>query len=217
MKKMLFWGLPIMLLPVMVFAQEKIEAPVWNVGDKWTFTGDGSIEVIKADQNGYILKFSDKKCLFESQGYNTILFEKSTRNRIDAIEGDKRKKYMMGLSKALDFPLSTGKQWKSAYSSTGITHMGVRQSRDYSEIFKVLGWDDVMVRAGQFKTLRLEYRRKLTGGSGFWGAAVGEEIINQYWYSPNVKYFVKCQYDKEWMKGEKEIFNWELTSFQLKK
>ena len=154
MKKMLFWGLPIMLLPVMVFAQEKIEAPVWNVGDKWTFTGDGSIEVIKADQNGYILKFSDKKCLFESQGYNTILFEKSTRNRIDAIEGDKRKKYMMGLSKALDFPLSTGKQWKSAYSSTGITHMGVRQSRDYSEIFKVLGWDDVMVRAGQFKTLR---------------------------------------------------------------
>jgi hypothetical protein len=49
------------------------------------------------------------------------------------------------------------------------------------------------------------------------GANVGEEIINQYWYSPDAKYFVKCQYDKDWMKGNKEIFNWELTSFQLKK
>jgi hypothetical protein len=34
------------------------EAPAWNVGDKWTFTGDGSIEVMKADQNGYIPFFN---------------------------------------------------------------------------------------------------------------------------------------------------------------
>ena len=34
MNEMLFWGLSIMLLPAMVFAQEKIDAPVWDVGDK---------------------------------------------------------------------------------------------------------------------------------------------------------------------------------------
>jgi hypothetical protein len=214
---MVFLGCLIVFLPALVFAQEKIEAPIWNVGDKWTFTGNGSLEVVKVDQSGYILKFSEGNCIFESQGYNTILFEKSTRNRINAIEGDKRKKYVMGLSKVLDFPLSTGKQWKSAYSSTVITQTGNRQTRDYSEIFKVLGWDDVGVRAGQFKALRLEYRRKLTSGSGFFGANVGEEIINQYWYSPGVKYFVKCQYDKDLMKESKEIFDWELASFKLKK
>jgi hypothetical protein len=217
MKKILFWGWLVFFLPAMVSAQEKIEAPTWNVGDRWTFTRDGSIEVIKVDQSGYILKFSDKVCFFESQGYNTILFDKSARNRINAIEGDKRKKYVMGLSKVLDFPLSAGKQWMSAYSTTVITDVGFRQSRDYSENFRVLGWDDVKVRAGQFKALRVEYRRKAVGSSSVFGTHAAEEIINQYWYSPSVKYFVKCEYDKDWMVGEKEIFNWELTSFQSKK
>ena len=98
-----------MFLPTMVFAQEKIEAPVWNAGDKWTFTNDGNIEVVKADQSGYILKFSEGKCVFESQGCNTILFEKSTLNRINTVEGDKRKKYTMGLKKILNFPYTPGK------------------------------------------------------------------------------------------------------------
>ena len=86
---------------------------------------------------------------------------------------------------------------------------------EYSENYKVLGWEDAEVRAGKFKALRLEYKRIITGASG-WGA-MGQEIKNLYWYSPDVKYFVKCEYDKGWMKGEKEIFNWELISFQLKK
>ena len=46
---MAFSALLILFLPAVVFAQEKVEAPVWNVGDKWVFTGGASIEVIKAD------------------------------------------------------------------------------------------------------------------------------------------------------------------------
>ncbi|MBP1715101.1 MAG: hypothetical protein H6Q42_3304, partial [Deltaproteobacteria bacterium] len=52
MKKTMFLVWLVVFLPVMVFAQEKIEAPVWNIGDKWIFTGDGSIEVVKVDPNG---------------------------------------------------------------------------------------------------------------------------------------------------------------------
>jgi hypothetical protein len=215
MKKIVCFGWLIVFLPAMVFAQEKIEAPVWNIGDKWNFTGNGSIEVVKADQNGYILKFSEGKYEFESQGCNTILFEKATLNRINAVEGDKLKKYTMGLRKILDFPLGIGKQWKYAYSSK---EMGEKSlvSHDFSEIYRVLGWEDIVVQAGKFRALKLEYKRTLTGASTPY-ASIGEEIINQYWYSPEVKYFVKCQYDKEWMKGKKEIFNWELSSFQPRK
>ena len=215
MKKILFWGWLVLFLPAMGFAQEKVEAPVWNVGDKWVFTGNGSIEVVKADPSGFILRFSEGNCIFESQGGNTILFEKSTLNRMNVVDGDRSKKYGEGLSKILDFPLSEGKQWKTGYSSTeaGPYH---RVFYDYSEIYKVLGWEDITVQAGKFKALRLEYRRKIIGSPGQW-SSVGEEIINQYWYSPDVKYFVKCKYDKDWMKGKKEIFDWELTSFQLKK
>jgi len=72
-----------------------------------------------------------------------------------------------------------------------------------------------VVQAGKFKALRMEYKRVTTGASG-WGA-IGREMTNQYWYSPEVKYFVRCQYDKDWLKDDKEIFKWELTSFQFKK
>jgi hypothetical protein len=171
--------------------------------------------VVKADQSGFILKFSDGICKFETQACNTILFEKSTRNRINAIEEAKSKKYSMGLRKILNFPLSNGKQWKYAFSATSLEGAGMHPvAYDYSENYNVLGWEDVGVQAGKFKTLKLEYKRIITGASG-WGA-LGQEIKNLYWYSPDVKYFVKCEYDKAWMKGNKEIFNWELTSFQLK-
>ncbi len=216
MKKMVYLGWLIIFLPALVFAQEKVGAPVWNVGDKWTFTADGSIEVIKADQSGYILKFSDKKCIFERQECSAILFEKATRNRINTIEGNETKKYTMGLSKVLDFPLSSGKQWKYAYSGKSRGVGGVLIALDYSENYTVLGWEDIEVRAGKFKALKLEYKRVVTASSATW-TNIGEEIKNQYWYSPDVKYFVKCQYDKDWLKGEKEFFNWELTSFQFKK
>jgi hypothetical protein len=214
-KKIIFLGFLLVFLAPMVFAQEKIEAPVWNVGDKWTYTGDGNIEVIKSDPNGYILKFSEGKCIVESQGCKTILFEKATLNRINAVEGDKGKKYVMGLSKILDFPLSAGKQWKTGYSGNE-PGFGHQLSYDFSESYKVLGWEDITVQAGKFKVIGMEYRRKAISSSGTW-ASIGEEIVNQYWYSPDVKYFVKCKYDKDWMKGKKEIFDWELTSFQLKK
>ena len=214
MKKIIFLALLVGFLPAMVSAQEKVEAPIWNVGDKWIFTGDGSIEVVKADQSGYILKFSEGKCILESQGCQTILFGKATLNRINAVEKDKRKKYVMGLSKLLDFPLSTGKEWETAYSAVG-PGSGGPISYDFSEIYKVSGWEDIVVQAGKFKALKLEYKRVIARAYG-WGA-MGREMINQYWYSPEVKYFVKCEYDKDWMKGNKEIFNWELTSFQLKK
>jgi hypothetical protein len=48
----MFLGLLVVFLPAMVSAQEKIEAPVWNVGDKRAFTCDGGIEVI----NGFDIK-----------------------------------------------------------------------------------------------------------------------------------------------------------------
>ena len=218
MRKIMFLGLLVVFLPAMVSAQEKIDAPAWNVGDKWTFTGDGIIEVIKADQSGYTLKFSKRTCIYETQGYDTILFHKSSLNRLNFLEGDKQKKYTRGHKKLFDFPLSVGKQWKDAYSTKPFfgTYSG-QNYEDYSEKYSVLGWEGAEVRAGKFKALKVEYRRMLTGSTSLYAAPSTVEIKSYYWYSPEAKYFVKCQYDKEWMEAYKEFFNWEVTSFQLKK
>ena len=108
MKKMVLLVLLILFLPSLVFAQEKIEAPAWNVGDKWVFTA-GAMEIVNADQKSYTLKFSDDICILERQGLNVIILDKSTLNRIYALEGNKRKKYIWGRAKILNFPILLGR------------------------------------------------------------------------------------------------------------
>jgi hypothetical protein len=215
MRRMVLLGLLVLFVAPVVCAGEKVNAPVWHVGDKWVFT-QGNIEVIGADKNRFALNFSKDTCILENAGFETIIYEKSTLNRIYTLREDKREKYAMALSKILDFPLSTGKQWKTVYSSMGPGAWS-QVSYNFSEIYNVLGWEDIVVQAGKFKALRVEYKRVVTDSSRTW-EAMGGEIIHQYWYSPEMKYFVKCQYDlKDWMKQDKQIFNWELISFQLKK
>ncbi len=221
MRKMIFFLWILFLSPSITWAQEKIEAPVWNLGDKWVFT-QGNIEVIGADKKSYALNFSKDTCIVENVGFETIIFEKSTLNRIYTVKEDKREKYSIGLKNIFNFPLSPGKQWKYAYSAQPIITRGYETSQgiptlDYYENIKILGWEDIGVKAGQFRALRIEF----VGGHKEYLMTLfprpGFEFKNYYWYSPNVKYFVKCQYDKDWMKGNREIFDWELTSFQLKK
>ncbi len=221
MRKMIFFLWILFLSPSITWTQEKIEAPVWNLGDKWVFT-QGNIEVIGADKKSYALNFSKDTCIVENVGFETIIFEKSTLNRIYTVKEDKREKYSIGLKNIFNFPLSPGKQWKYAYSAQPIITRGYETSQgiptlDYYENIKILGWEDIGVKAGQFRALRIEF----VGGHKEYQMTLfprpGFEFKNYYWYSPNVKYFVKCQYDKDWMKGNREIFDWELTSFQLKK
>ncbi len=138
MKKMIFLGWLILILTSSLHAQEKIVAPVWNVGDKWVFT-EGSIEVASADQNSYAVNFSDDTCIFQNQGFKPIIFEKPTLNRVGTLVKGKREEYSMGLRKILNFPFNIGKQWKNEYSGKKLfgPHKGTFES--YTETFAVLG------------------------------------------------------------------------------
>jgi len=201
-----------LFFPSITWAQEKVEAPVWNVGDKWVFT-QGNIECVDSDQNSYGMKFSNDTCALENQGFNTILFDKSTLNRIGVLEKGKHKKYTMGLRKILNFPFNMGKQWKDEYSGKrlGGLHLDVVES--YTEAFTILGWEALEVRGGKFRAIKLEYKHIMTySPSPF--ASVPLERKSIFWYSPAVKYFIKCQYDKSY---PDEVKDWELTSFKGKK
>jgi hypothetical protein len=211
MKKIIFLVLVTVFLAAGVYAQENIEAPVWNVGDKWAFTR-GNIEVVGVDQNNYIFNFSKDTAILENAGFERIVFEKSTLKRIYTLKGTKQEHYTQRQSRILNFPLYPGKQWQDTFWGTVLTGPWAYQWRnEYSESFIVLGWENVQVRAGKFRVLKLEYKQKIVNqGAPMYGL----EGWSRYWYSPDVKYFVKCQYDKDFYAGEKD---WELTSFQLKK
>ena len=78
-----------------------------------------------------------------------------------------------------------------------------------------MGWENVEVRAGKFKTAKLEYKLELSHHPT--GLLVGPKGKVWYWYSPEVKNFVKCQYEKGYTEGGDEREDWELNSFQLRK
>ena len=198
MKKLVYLGWLIVFLPAMVFAQEKINAPVWNVGDKWVFT-QGNIEVIGADKNSYALNFSKDTCILENVGFETIIFEKFTLNRTYILKGDIREKYTLGRRRNLNFPLHPGKQWQDTFTAKVLTgpYAGLR-TNEYFESFTVLGWEDVEIRAGKFKAIKMEYKPKITTP----GTPFHPEGWIRYWYSPDAKYFVKCDYDKNFYSGE---------------
>jgi hypothetical protein len=198
-------------------AQEKADAPVWNVGDKWEFSYGGTIEVLKMEKDGYVVRFSDRTCIMESQGFQTIIFDKNNLQRIHWVKGDKSKKYTMGLKKIFNFPYTLGKQWTDAYG--GVPVVGDAKgniSLDYYEKYRIVGWEDITIQGGKFKALKMEFIRGHEAVPQRWIAE--SEYKHFYWYSPEVKYFVKCDYDPAAVKKFLgEVVNWELTSFKLKK
>ena len=87
---------------------------------------------------------------------------------------------------------------------------------DFSKNFLVVGWEDVEVRAGKFKTTKLECKLEVTEQPEL-GIVVGPR--GKVWcrYLPEVKNFVKCQHEKGYREeadelGERE--DWGLTSLQ---
>ena len=207
MKKLVFLGWLIVFLPAMVFAQEKVEAPVWKAGDKWVFDREGPMEVIGSDAQSYSVKFSGG--LFRKEASGVAIFERPTLNITHILDGNKRKKYSDTRRMILNFPFTTGKQWKGYYETPPTDICGVYE---WHETFQVLGWEDVEVRAGKFKAIKLEYKiEKRTPRTG----PISKSRA-WYWYSPEIKNFVKCQYEKGYDEGVGRE-DWELISYQLKK
>jgi hypothetical protein len=222
MKKMILLGWLIIFIPVLVFAQEKIEAPVWNVGDKWIFDREGPMEVTGRDAQCYAVQFSGG--IFPKDASGIALFERSTLNVKYMLEGDQRKEYKGFRRKILNFPFTLGKQWKDLiqridYGGAASTSTAV-VAVDHQETFRVLGWEEVEVRAGKFKAIKLEYKIETSSRSAMGWIPRGESKA-WLWYSPEVKNFVKCQYEKGYQealgqeKGARE--NWELVSYELRK
>ena len=217
-EKILFLGWLFLFLPAMGFAQEKVDAPVWNTGDKWVFDREGPMEVIGCDDKCYSIKFSGG--IFSRDVSGIAIFERSTLNVTYMLEKERRKKYMGFRKTVLNFPLTLGKQWKNLYQVDEPGGWGSMVAVDYNETFRALGWEELQVRAGKFKAIKVEYKLEPSWREGI-GWVSGTESKALYWYSPEVKNFVKCEYEKDYKesrspgKGVRE--NWELVSYELKK
>jgi hypothetical protein len=213
MKKIILLGWLIGFLPMMVFAHEEIEAPVWNVGDKWAFGQGGVMEVIKADDQYYLVNFSGG--IFPHEASGVAIIEKPTLNITHVMNGNSLKKYRDTRKNILNFPLTLGKEWEDQYRQY---EMGSLVK--YNETFRVLWWDEVTVPAGKFKAVIIENKIEPVECSSMQGCFPRPESKAFFWYSPEAKNIVKCLFEKGYYEGFGDAGarkNWELVSYELKK
>lgn len=196
MKRMILLSIILLFIPIILYGQDKVEAPVWNTGDKWVLT-DGFVEVVDVNETGYVVNFPKTK----------QIFNKSTLNIMYVLEGDKPKEYKGPRKRLLDFPLTAGKTWEDSFKSRARRSTVASQEHLYLEKFTALGWEDVSVKGGKFRAMKVEYYQKVMD--------TPDEGKRWYWYSPDVKYFVKCEHEKKpiWI----GFNDWELASLRLKK
>ena len=82
MRRIVCLVLLVFCIPSILCAQDKVDIPIWNVGDKWVLKVaspylkmQGTIEVVGTDQNTYTVEYSGDICIAETQGFTKILFE----------------------------------------------------------------------------------------------------------------------------------------------
>ena len=110
MKKIILLSLLVLLIPAIVCGQDRVEAPIWNVGDRWNLTGDVIISVSNADESSYAVKY------FTAGGESILIYEKSSRNRLYIMDKDKRMKYEGRNKRLFNFPLEIGKSWTDKFT-----------------------------------------------------------------------------------------------------
>jgi hypothetical protein len=205
MKKIILLSFFVLFIPVILYAQDKIEAPLWNIGDRWSFAGNFPMLVINADENSYTVK------VLTRTGESIYIYDKSSLNILYSVEGDRRIEFKGVHKRRLNFPFEIGKSWKDSVMRKTIHQTAAARQYVRYDTYTVLGWEDIEVQGGKYKALKIEHKEE----------RVEDQVRQQtkegkawYWYSPDVKYLIKCKLEENpfWIGYN----DWELTSFRLK-
>ena len=190
-------------LKEMDWSKKSCEAPVWNIGDKWTYKGaTGKVwdtVVVDIKGNSFIVRPGERRDL---DGY-----EMKTLNWNFLIkEGGEKMEYRGPFKSIFNFPIFVGKEWK--YEAKSIPTGGSKEANFLNEL-KVERVEEVTVPAGTFKVYRIYYKQThMPSTRNGWICL---------WYSPVVKMWIKREVEKTsyWAKVT-WLQDTELISYHLK-
>jgi len=205
MKKMILLSFLVLSIPIILYGQDKVEAPVWKIGDRWSFAGHFPMSVINADENSYTVR------VLTRAGESIYIYDKSSLNILYSVEGDRRIEFKGVHKRRLNFPFEIGKSWEDNSMRKTIHQTPAAHETLYYDTYTVLEWEDIEVRAGKYKALKIEYKEERVERKV---ARQKKEGKAWFWYSPTVKYLIKCKLEENpfWIGYN----DWELTSFKLK-
>ncbi len=203
MKKLIVLSFLFLFLASQAWSQEKCEAPVWKVGDKWTYKdatrATFSTEVLDVKEDVYIVKNEEIQ--------NIVALDKKTMNLKFLIGPDGRKVLAAGvLRKSYDFPLLVGKKWTDNF-----TYEVPRANAPVTMMcdFKIEDTAEVKTSKGTFKTYVIHRKQGFREYGGNYGWV-------RYWYSPEIKNWIKREFEKSNYWAQSKMFDAELISYQLK-
>jgi hypothetical protein len=181
------------------------EAPAWKVGDKWTYKsasgGTWSAEVADVQGDWMSLKWSHKSHI---SVYNIRTLN---LDHIMSKEGQKTEGSISYLQKLMDFPLQVGKKWKN------------ESPKNTFNSFEVEGVEKISTPAGAFTGYRILYKQdRYEYNRLAQGVFKQGESWMRFWYSPEVKFWLKMEVEKEkaqYWKTQKED-DYELVSYRLR-
>jgi hypothetical protein len=179
------------------WSQRSCEAPVWNLGDSWTFRDAAgrfwSHQVFEIKEDLFILRMEGDRDLYA--------YEKKTLNcNYYIARGSRKVKDTDPLKNIFDFPLFVGKKWKYTTES--------RVASNVNE-FRVEGVEEVETPAGRYSAYKIYFRQtETTRNTSGW---------IRYWYSPVVKWWVKREVEESAYWGSAYgLQNAELHYFRLR-
>jgi hypothetical protein len=163
----------------LVFAHDRCEVPTLVVGDEWIYKSEGKeirYRVWKITEDGYLI------------GARSI-YDINTLNLKFRIKDGKKEESTGLLRKMFNFPLFAGKKWNDTVEQYS-PRFGTR-TLNYVN-FKVEKEESIITPAGNFEAFLIVAKaisslRDRKGGR--------MEGWCKSWYSPQVKFWVKRQYD----------------------
>ena len=209
MKKTILLSFLVLFIPAILYGQDKVEPPVWNVGDKWTYK-DATVttytnEVVDVKEDVFVLKYQALQ--------NPAAFDKKTMN-IKFLIGSGGNKILdtdfLGSGRKLfDFPIFVGKQWTDSFEVTLRAPGGRPFQVTQALAFKIENIAEVNIPAGTFKTyvIYLNQKNMRTGNNGWM----------RYWFSPEVKTWIKREIEKKDFWKLLQMYDSQLISYELKK
>ncbi len=105
------------------------------------------------------------------------------------------------------FPLRPGDTYQADYDLITGTRDYTRVAFKFNRIAKVVGWEDVAVPAGRFRTLLVEAK----GTIRFVANGKSGPATDKLWYSPEVRAWVKFEVNNDGAKWQSELESYKLA------
>jgi hypothetical protein len=165
---------------------ESVDAPSFKPGDSWTYVRTDKLDRSRNAKYSLTVKsVSDSGHVTSRElleGSVSASDDEYTREMNPIVfEGQKFDPYVQVFS----FPLAPGKQWEGKYS---FWSSAVNLQFNGSRANRVEGWETVRTPAGEFKALKITFAGHARNQYGR-----GSEFQGTWWYSPEVRRFVRAE------------------------